>query len=219
MDAVGAYTADRSAALSGVPKSTIHYWARKGILVPSVSPERVKLWSYADLLGLRTIDWLRQPKSREGLDIPRSKMGMVKRALRRLRALDLEIFEQGRPVIAVARDGEVIITPRSGVPETVEGQLLGRDLIDLIAPFEAEEGTRGPDLQRPSDFVRILPRKLSGAPHIVDTRVATEALYALLVRGFQEDRIAALYPAVPRAAIADALGLEGRLATGFQTAA
>lgn len=55
MDVVGAYTADRAAALSGVPKSTIHYWARKEVLVPSISPERVKLWSYTDLLGLRTI--------------------------------------------------------------------------------------------------------------------------------------------------------------------
>lgn len=37
MDAVGAYTADRAAALSGVPKSTIHWWARHDVLVPSVS--------------------------------------------------------------------------------------------------------------------------------------------------------------------------------------
>lgn len=30
----GAYSADRAASLSGVPKSTVHYWARKEILVP-----------------------------------------------------------------------------------------------------------------------------------------------------------------------------------------
>src|SRR2546423_10000114 len=144
METVGAYTADRSAALSGVPKSTIHYWARKNILVPSVSPERVKLWSYMDLLGLRTIDWLRQPKSREGMDIPRSKMRMVRRALRRLRELDLEIFEQERPVIAVTRSGEVIISPQGARPETLEGQALSPDLIDLIAPFDTEERTHGP---------------------------------------------------------------------------
>ncbi len=44
----------RRAALSGVPKSTVHYWSRQGILVPSVSPERVKLWSYGDLMALRS---------------------------------------------------------------------------------------------------------------------------------------------------------------------
>jgi DNA-binding transcriptional MerR regulator len=45
MDLLGAYAADRAAALSGVPQSTIHWWARNEILIPSVSAERVKLWS------------------------------------------------------------------------------------------------------------------------------------------------------------------------------
>jgi len=40
---IGVYTAERAAALSGVPKSTIHYWAREGVLAPSVSAEKVKL--------------------------------------------------------------------------------------------------------------------------------------------------------------------------------
>jgi MerR HTH family regulatory protein len=62
----GAYPADRAAALSGVPKSTLHYWARQEILVPSLSAEKVKLWSYADLMALRTIYWLRQRKHSPG---------------------------------------------------------------------------------------------------------------------------------------------------------
>jgi uncharacterized protein (DUF433 family) len=52
-----------SAATYGVPKSTVHWWARNEILVPSVSAERIKLWSYADLMGLRVIYWLRQRKT------------------------------------------------------------------------------------------------------------------------------------------------------------
>ncbi len=71
MEARGAYTAERAAALSGVPKSTVHYWARQGILVPSVSPVRVRLWSYSDLLALRTIYWLRQTKQDpSGREVP-----------------------------------------------------------------------------------------------------------------------------------------------------
>ena len=65
MESRGAYTAERAAALSGVPKSTVHYWARQDILIPSVSAERVKLWSYGDLMALRTIYWLRQTKHDE----------------------------------------------------------------------------------------------------------------------------------------------------------
>jgi DNA-binding transcriptional MerR regulator len=58
MEIGGAYTMERAAALSGVPKSTAYYWARKGLLQPSAS-QRPLLWSYTDLLALRTISsWL-----------------------------------------------------------------------------------------------------------------------------------------------------------------
>jgi len=56
----GAYTAERAAALSGVPLAALRWWARDAILVPGVSAERTKLWSYTDLLALRVIYWLRQ---------------------------------------------------------------------------------------------------------------------------------------------------------------
>ncbi|MCL2464549.1 MAG: hypothetical protein FWF28_05725, partial [Micrococcales bacterium] len=55
----GCYEASRAAALSGVPKSTLYEWARRRVVVPSVSPEREKLWSYADLMALRIVSWLR----------------------------------------------------------------------------------------------------------------------------------------------------------------
>ena len=62
LHAGAAYTADRAAALAGVPLSTLHYWSRSGIWVPSVSSVKVKRWSYSDLLALRLIDWLRRDK-------------------------------------------------------------------------------------------------------------------------------------------------------------
>jgi hypothetical protein len=84
MKPTGAYSADRASALSGVPKSTVHYWEagdrrpdfghgdRTGLLRPTVSLEKVKLWSYTDLIGLRTICWLRQSKKdAEGRSVSR----------------------------------------------------------------------------------------------------------------------------------------------------
>jgi len=58
----GVYDADRAAALSGVPVSTVYYWARKGIWEPALSEEKPKLWTYSDLIALRMIYWLRQDK-------------------------------------------------------------------------------------------------------------------------------------------------------------
>src|SRR6266545_3743826 len=58
----GVYDAPRAAALSGVPERTLTRWAATDLYVPSISPEpRTRLWSWFDLLALRTIDWLRKP--------------------------------------------------------------------------------------------------------------------------------------------------------------
>src|SRR5690349_22928317 len=107
----GAYTADRAAALAGVPLSTVHYWARNEILVPSVSPTRVKLWSYTDLMGLRTIYWLRQRKvTTEGWGVPATTMPAVRQALSLLRELDLALWtEDGGPSVAVDPTGEIFV--------------------------------------------------------------------------------------------------------------
>ncbi|HEX7599104.1 MAG TPA: hypothetical protein VF518_12885, partial [Polyangia bacterium] len=96
MDLTGAYTAERAAALSGVPKSTIHWWARNEILIPSVSAEKVKLWSYADLMGLRVIYWLRQHKTTDvGTDVPPTSMPAVRQALDELHKLGAPIWKPG----------------------------------------------------------------------------------------------------------------------------
>ena len=58
----GCYDARRAAALSRVPISTVYYWARRGVVIPTVSPNKQKLWSYADLMALRIVYWLRHPK-------------------------------------------------------------------------------------------------------------------------------------------------------------
>ena len=105
--------------MTGVPKSTVHYWARKGHLVPSVA-QKPRLWSYTDLLALRTIYWLRQPKRAFDLEIPATSMRKVRRALEQLRELELDLFEKGRPVVAVTLDGEVTpdVEDDGDVPKT-----------------------------------------------------------------------------------------------------
>lgn len=217
----GAYPADRAAALSGVPKSTVHYWAREGILVPSVSAEKVKLWSYSDLMGLRTIAWLRASKTApDGQNVPATAMKAVRRALAELEQLDLAPWSSdGGPNVAVDRRGHVVL----GEPEQphhVNGQaLLSSDMLDVLRPFEIGESTRGPDLVAPRPRLRIVPGKLAGAPHVRQTRIETQALAALGARGMSAQRIQSLYPAIELDDVEDALDLEHELQPDLLVAA
>lgn len=208
----GAYTAERAAAISGVPKSTVHYWAREGVVVPSVSPERLKLWSYGDLLALRTVYWLRQRKQLEtGAEVLPSKMPEVRRALRELGALDVGLFHQGRPTVVVTQQGQIHLDLPDGIRD-VDGQRLIEDGgIDLIAPFTTAEKTRGVDLIEPGRHVRIVPGRLRGAPHLAHTRIDTEVLAALEQRGFDVAKIRRLYPQLSEDAVNDALAVEHQL--------
>lgn len=213
MDPRGAYPADRAAALSGVSKSTVHYWARTGILVPSLSDVRVKLWSYSDLMALRTIAWLRASKTApDDHEIPATAMRAVRTALRELSDLDLGLWsEEGGPSVAVDRAGQIVIDV-DDVPWRPGGQhLLDASVLDLLRPFDISPSVRGPDLVAPRPRLRIVPGKLSGAPHVHRTRIETEALAALARRGLDRGQIIELYPAIEDADVADALDLERQL--------
>jgi uncharacterized protein (DUF433 family) len=210
MEIGGAYSADRAAALSGVPRSTIYHWARKGHLLPSVSQSPL-LWSYTDLLALRTLYWLRQPKQAFDREVPATSMAKVRRALKELKRLNLDLFEEGRPVVAVTLKGEITINVDAVPLQLVDGQYLERDLVDLIGPFEGLEGTKGPDLAWPRPTLQILPRKISGAPHIAGTRLPTQSISALADRGFTVDQLAKIYPFVDQASLNDSIDLEEQL--------
>lgn len=211
MDALGAYTADRAAALSGVPKSTIHWWARHDVLIPSVSATKVMLWSYSDLMGLRVIYWLRQRKTTtKGVEVARTSMPAVRRALKELRELNLSLWDRDRPSVLVDASGHLLVKHPAGVHD-LSGQVVSEDLLDLIAPFSTSEGTRGPDLIAPRADLRIVPGKLSGSPHVVHTRLETRALAALATDGFDVPGIHRLYPYVTTLQIEQALELEKQL--------
>jgi uncharacterized protein (DUF433 family) len=215
----GAYTAERAAALSGVPMRTVHDWARKEILVPSISPTRIKLWSYSDLMGLRTIYWLRRTKQTDsGSDIPATSMAAVRRARAELRALDLDLWnEDGGPSVRVDAAGKVVIV--SGGRAEAERQQVMADTLDLIAPFQTTEGLRGPDLIAPRPRLRIVPGKLGGSPHVQRSRVETRALAALVGRGMSRGNVVQLYPALDPGAINEAIELEEQLAQNLTAAA
>lgn len=221
IDSRGAYPAGRAAALSGVPLSTVHHWARTELLVPSVSPERVKLWSYPDLMALRIVYWLRHTKKApDGGSVPRTTMSAVKRALEQLSDLDLALWTaDAGPAVQVDRGGKIVVKSQPDA-EVAHGQRVldvgDDDLLDVLAPFSAEEGPRGPDLFSPRPKLRIVPGKLSGSPHVAHTRLESQAVGSLVDSGLGVATIYELYPDVEHEAIDEAIDLERQLARNLR---
>src|SRR6266568_463543 len=130
-----AYPADRAAALAGVPVSTLHYWSRAGIWLPSVSSVRVKRWSYSDLLALRLIDWLRRDKP--DIKLPKTSMAKIRGALAaldrwgdRLRTNAVRVRVDPRGGLVIEAEGEVFVPLGRGLAQAVALRE-GLDLVDV----------------------------------------------------------------------------------------
>jgi uncharacterized protein (DUF433 family) len=88
--------------------------------------------------------------------------------------------------------------------------LLASDIVELTGPFPTKT-TRGPDLNRPRPRLRIVPGKLGGAPHVVETRIETESLAELSRRGFRVPSLVEMYPGLLERDVDEALDLEAQL--------
>jgi uncharacterized protein (DUF433 family) len=91
--------------------------------------------------------------------------------------------------------------------------------LDLIRPFEMHFGVIGPDLFRPDETLRIIPGKLSGEPHVEETRIQTQAIGALDGRGLDPGSIQELYPDLGIENVEAAIRLERRLTANLHEAA
>ena len=68
-----------------------------------------------------------------------------------------------------------------------------------------------PDLLRPRELIRIIPGKLHGEPHVIDTRISTAVLFRLSEMGYQPNDIREMYPSGFARALRQALDLEQSL--------
>jgi hypothetical protein len=193
-----------------VPKSTVYHWARVSrLIVPSVSADKVKLWSYRDLVLLRFVAWLRTN---------RVSAASVKQVLKVLKdtPIDLDLRIGGGRVFGLTSDANAII-------DILSDQIaLAGEISAMLPEFHlaASEvdglGNRmlwGPDLVRPSENTRINPDVLAGEPFVKASRIPTAALFALKARNLSVDRIASLYMVDP-AIVAEAQWLEESVRAG-----
>ena len=209
----GCYEGPRAAALSGVPVSTVYLWARSGIVEPSVSPTRIKLWSYADLMALRIVYWLRHPKEGRGSEIAASPMPLVREALAELERRGLDIWDDcgERPGSPLRVDSSATIFVLDDDVSRVDGQRPLAGMLDLLGPFECA-GQRGPDLVRPRPNLRIIPGRVSIEPHLAGSRITTQVAAALHRNIADVEKIAALYPGFGARVFEEAIEFEHSLA-------
>ena len=164
-------------------------------------------------MALRIVYWLRHPKSGRAGEVRPSPMPQVREGLEELERRGLDIWaenpqQRGSP-LRVDQAGRVHLD--DGWAAGTSGQMGMLPLLDLLGPFEIGQD-HGPDLIRPRSRLRIIPGKVSGEPHLENSRITTRAIHALYERMGDLGNVASLYPHVDYEALEQAVHLEHGLA-------
>jgi uncharacterized protein (DUF433 family) len=192
-----------ASVLSGASPRQLAYWRRPTpssppLLEPAAKRSGRFIYSWADVVALRAIVYLRQEKS-----LPKIRSAVA--TLRRLEAGEWEHLSRYQLV----RTQETIIVRTPGGelldlqhrPGTVLNEVLLRDILE---PFETAGGDRVPDMRRPRPGLAVHPRILGGYPVVAGSRVPFDVVAGLADEGAEPGEIVAMYPSVDVGAIPDA---------------
>ena len=190
-----AYEPKMAAALSGATLPQLRYWRETRALLPEVSSRRPVLYSFRDIIALRTFAFLREERSLQA----------IRRALRTLEEIgetdhlsSYRLVKQGRKSIALVRDdGAVDLVEQPGQELTVV------KLGDVLRAFPLGD-VEVPPLLHPRRQISVDPAIRGGHPVVAGTRVPFDLVANLVRDGVPPREVSKFYPSVTAAAARDA---------------
>lgn len=177
-----------AAALSGASLGQLRYWRKNPpVLEPEHrTPNRV-LYSYRDVVALRSLAYLRQ---RNGLSLQKIRV-----SIRNLRELGMtehlssyKLIQSGRTVIVVDGDEAIDLLRAPGNSVIAE-------LVDVFDAFDGRVGAVLP-FQEPVPGVIVDPAVRSGMPVVAGTRVSYDQVAALMDDDVAAEDIRRFFPRV-----------------------
>ncbi|RJL22036.1 DUF433 domain-containing protein [Bailinhaonella thermotolerans] len=182
------YPSPLAAALSGASLGQLEYWRKKPpLLVPQyVSSNRV-LYSYKDVVALRSLAYLRQ---KEKLSLQKIRISVHN--LRRL-GKDAHLSEY-----KLIRMGDTVVVAEGG--QTIDllkrpGNYVVAELVDVFGEFEGRQGRVLP-FQRPIRGVAVDPEVRAGYPVVEGTRVGYDQVAGLMRDNVPAEEVPMFFPSV-----------------------
>lgn len=186
-----------AAKLSGATLHQVTYWRSEGLLVPELEHVAVPfLYSFRDLITLRTFAWLRSDHS----------LQQIRTSLRTANLL--EVVNHPSEFTFVKLGSSVgLEQPRFTVDVAKHpGQQLLGTMSDVLDAFVTRQGRPVRALASPHESIEVDIDRLGGWPTIEGTRVPYDAVVRLLSDGsIQPEQIQQYLPTVSTAAARDAL--------------
>lgn len=167
-----AYTKELAAKLTGASPAQLSRFRTRGVLVPEYADGREMLYSFRDIVALRTVMSIRGDFSLQA----------IRKALRNLEALQLQpghlsevrIATSGKTILVEGDEGFTDILKEPGARE------LTLTLEDIFRPFKTFRGREVPDMNSPAPNLTIDRDVMGGIPVIEGTRIPFDTVADLV---------------------------------------
>lgn len=191
-----AFNAELTSMLTGASLGQLSGWRRTGLLAPEVTTRPRALYSFRDLIALRTFVRLRR-------DLPLQRIRIALGTLR-----DYDLTDHPSSYTLVAHAGSIALYGTAEAMDLVQrpGQQILVSLDDVFSPFTNMQGREVVDFRRPRPSIEVRERRLGGWPTIAGTRVGYDAVANLLSdESMTAEEVEYFYPSVSAHAARQAL--------------
>ncbi|MFJ4208803.1 DUF433 domain-containing protein [Paenarthrobacter sp. NPDC089675] len=197
-----AFPSELASVLSGASMSQLIHWrATPALLVPEVASRPRALYSFRDIVALRTFVRLRS-------ELPLQR---IRTALSTLQNYDLTDHPSSYKLITERKTIFLVDEDGSDAVDLVErrGQTLLLSMAHVFAPFTNMQGQDVVDFRQPRANIEVRERRMGGWPTIAGTRVRYDTVALLLEDGSVSAEDAHFfYPQVTRQAALDAVDFD-----------
>ncbi|UCZ89848.1 DUF433 domain-containing protein [Gordonia sp. WA4-43] len=194
-----AFPVDLTVTLTGATTAQLSSWrgGKTPLLVPEVARRPRALYSFRDLVALRTVVYLRS-------EIPLQR---VRKAFQALQEMDLtdhpsryQLWTDGVSVfLLLDEDISMDLVHR-------RGQQMLAGLGDVFAPFRNFRDQEVVDFLHPRHRLEVRERRLGGWPTVAGTRVPFDVVADLVTDGdVSPEEVSDFYPTVSPADVPDAV--------------
>lgn len=195
-----AFPVELAVVLSGATRSQLATWRREpALLIPEVAQRPKALYSFRDVVALRTMVYLRR-------EVPLQR---IRTAFRSLDELDLTEHPSNYQLTS---DGDsVFLVDETGATDLVRrpGQQVIANLGEVFEPFRNFKGARVVNFIHPRKRLDVQEGRIGGWPTIGGTRVPYDTIANLVAGGeVGYDEVSEYFPTVSADDVEDAVDFD-----------
>ncbi|MHA7169027.1 DUF433 domain-containing protein [Arthrobacter bambusae] len=195
-----AFPIDLTAVLTGTSVTQLARWRRKGLVIPEIQDRNPPIYSFRDLVAIRTVAYLRSQVSLQKIRTAYANLDPLKFTEH---PSQYRFGTDGMSIGVADEDGRVVDLVKS------PGQISLFTFEEVFGTFINRSGREVVNFLRPRDHLEVLPGRVGGWPTVEGTRITYDTIAGLVDDDtITVNEVPLYYPAVSVEGARDAISFD-----------